>query len=282
MRERSQHFDPRQVMQADTFEVFHYREPRPGTVEVHHHDFYEVYYLLGGQVEYWVEGRIIAMKPGDILLINPMELHRPLVKPESPVYERIVLWIRREYLEGLAPEGRLSRCFDQDLPNLICPSATEGPVLNGLMRDLVREHYGREWENGLCAHGIFLQLMVRLNRLAARTENMQQEKSLSPLVQEALRFIGENISRDISLEAVAGACFVSKYHLSHAFSREVGVSVYRYILLRRLLLARQLLLAGASAGQVCVDCGFTDYTSFYRAFKGEYGVSPKTFAVHNR
>ena len=43
MRERSQSFDPRQVMRRDTFEVFHYREPRPGTVEVHHHDFYEVY-----------------------------------------------------------------------------------------------------------------------------------------------------------------------------------------------------------------------------------------------
>ena len=52
MRERSQRFDPRQTMQLDTFEVFHYREPRPNTVEVHHHDFYEVYYLLSGQVDY--------------------------------------------------------------------------------------------------------------------------------------------------------------------------------------------------------------------------------------
>ena len=57
MRERSQNFDPRQVMQREQFEIFHYRDPRPGTVEVHHHDFYEVYYLLGGDVAYWVEGR---------------------------------------------------------------------------------------------------------------------------------------------------------------------------------------------------------------------------------
>ena len=81
MRERSQSFDPRQTMQRDKFEVFHYREPRPDGVEVHHHDFYEVYYLLGGEVEYWVDGRIIRMQPGDLLLINPMELHRPLVNP---------------------------------------------------------------------------------------------------------------------------------------------------------------------------------------------------------
>ena len=71
--------------------------------------------------------------------------------------------------------------------------------------------------------------------------------------------------------------FVSKYHLSHAFSGEVGISVYRYIMLRRLLLARQLLMAGESAGQVCRACGFSDYTAFYRAFKSEYGISPREF-----
>ena len=83
MQGRSQNFDPRQTMRKDTFEVFHYREPRPAGVEVHHHDFYEVYYLLGGEVEYWVEGRIIRMDPGDLLLINPMELHRPILNSGS-------------------------------------------------------------------------------------------------------------------------------------------------------------------------------------------------------
>ena len=42
MREQSQKFDPRQVMHRETFEVFHYRQPKPGGVDVHHHDFYEV------------------------------------------------------------------------------------------------------------------------------------------------------------------------------------------------------------------------------------------------
>ena len=79
MRERSQRFDPRQTMRMETFEVFHYREPRPNTVEVHHHDFFEVYYLIGGQVDYWVDGRIIRMSPGDLLLMNPLERHRPMV-----------------------------------------------------------------------------------------------------------------------------------------------------------------------------------------------------------
>lgn len=279
----SQGFDPRQVMQSETFEVFHYRQPRPGGVEVHHHDFYEVYYLLAGQVEYWVDGRIIRMEPGDLLLINPQELHRPLTGPESKVYERIVLWINKAYLENLStPEGKLSTCFGQNLPNRICPSDSEQPILKARMHELVRENYSREFGSKLSAYGLFLQLMVQLNRLALGTETPDREEGqLSKLVQQTMDYIRDNISAPLSLEGIAGHLYVSKYHLSHAFSREVGVSLYRYIMLRRLLLARQLLLAGQGAGQVSLNCGFSDYASFYRAFKAEYGVSPREYSAHS-
>ena len=273
----AQGFDPRQIMHSDTFEVFHYQELRPDGVEVHHHDFYEVYYLLNGSVEYWVDGRIIRMEPGDILLINPQELHRPLLTPETRVYERIVLWINKIYLEKLA--GELSRCFDLSLPNRICPADVERPALKARMHELVREFYSREFGSRISAQGLFLQLMVQLNRLALRTEKTDRnEVQMSGLIRKALSYIHENISSPLSLEEIAGELFVSKYHLAHAFSREVGVSLYRYIMLRRLLLARQLLLTGQSAGQVSLNCGFSDYASFYRAFKAEYGLSPRAYA----
>ena len=280
MRERSQRFDPRQTMQKDSFEVFHYREPRPNTVEVHHHDFYEVYYLLSGQVEYWVDGRIIRMLPGDLLLINPMELHRPIIEPGQSNYERIVVWIDKEYLEGLdTKELRLSRCFDTTCPghtHLIRPEASERPALMARMAELVREFYSREFGSEMAVYGLFLQFMVQLNRLALHTDAQQEEtEQLSPLVQNALNYINAHISQEMSLESIAGQFYISKYHLSHAFSREVGVSVYRYIMMRRLLMARQMLSDGESAGHVCRSCGFSDYTSFYRAFRSEYGISPR-------
>lgn len=282
MRERSQRFDPRQTMQRDTFEVFHYREPRPNTVEVHHHDFYEVYYLLSGEVGYWVDGRIIRMRSGDLLLINPLELHRPILEGKNKIYERIVLWINKEYLEGLfSDQIKLSRCFDTSLPthtHLIRPAVSERSALTARMGELVREYYSPEMGSDLCAYGMFLQLMVQMNRMAQQGQTRQEEtQQLSELVQKALVFIGENLNQPITLEGLSSRFFVSKYYLSHAFTKEVGVSVYRYIMLRRLLMARQLLSAGETAGQVCRNCGFSDYTSFYRAFKSEYGISPRQF-----
>lgn len=281
MRQRSQNFDPRQVMQRDDFEVFHYRDPRPGFVEVHHHDFYEVYFLLAGAVSYWVEGRVIRMTPGDILFINPMELHRPLPDPEEPVCERFVLWMDGEYLEKLStPQLKLSSCFDTSRPgysHLIRPSGAERAALAARMGELVQESYSKNLGSDISAQGILLQLMVQLNRLAQQTGEIREAEQQSELVRRTMAYIVEHISSPLSLEEIAKQMFVSKYYLSHAFSGEVGVSIYRYIMLRRLLLARQMLLAGEPAGQVCRACGFTDYTAFYRAFKSEYGISPRQF-----
>ena len=284
MREKAQRFDPRQVMHSSSFEIFHYREPRPNTVEVHHHDFFEVYFLLDGQISYWVDGRILRMEPGDLLLINPLELHRPMLEEGQTHYERIVLWVNKDFLIGLGGSGEdLTACFDTgrtEHAHVIRPTAAERSAVTAQLAALVREFYSLEYGSRLCAYGQFLQFMVQLNRMALNTRKTQgAEQQLSELTQNVLKYIAEHLAEPLSLDELADRFYVSKYYLSHAFTREVGVSVYRYLMMRRLLLARQLLLAGEPAGQVCRSCGFSDYTSFYRAFKSEYGIAPRDFAT---
>ncbi len=283
MRERAQRFDPRQTMQQQDFEIFHYREPKPDEVEVHHHDFYEVYLFLNGEVEYWVEGRIFHLLPGDLLLINPQELHRPIVKPHCTVYERIVLWINKKYLEMLSEkEVSLTHCFDSSIPthtNLLRPTTAQRSNIMSRISDLVRESYHTEYGATLCASGIFLQFMVELNRIALSCDISSKEQEEPPkLVSQVLSYINEHYHEDLSLERLAERFFVSKYHLSHEFTRAVGVGVYRYIMLKRLLTAKQMLSNGSSPGEVYCQCGFKDYTNFYRAFKAEYGISPSACA----
>lgn len=284
MRERAQRFDPRQHMHSHTFEIFHYREPRRDEVQVHHHDFYEVYCFLGGEVEYWVEGHTYRLRSGDLLLIHPMEFHRPVIKNDGSVYERIVLWIDREYLEQLSEEGvDLTRCFDAQLPthtNLLRPSSAQRQTLLARLSELVRESYSTEYGAAACARGLLLQLMAEINRVALQADARRQAKdNASPLVTRVVAYIGDHYSEPLSLEALASRFYVSKYHLSHEFSRTVGTSVYRYLLLKRLFVARQQLLSGMPAGEVCSNCGFGDYTVFYRAFKAEYGISPRACAA---
>lgn len=256
-----QTFDPRQEMLKKSYEVFLYSEPRAATVEVHHHDFYEVYCFMGGEAEYWVEGRTYILRPGDLLLISPMELHRPIVKSGS-VYKRIVLWIDKGYLDGLS--YKLTRCFVSG-SNLL----RGGNAITERLQQLVNESYGNGYSADICADGIFLQLMVEINRLSPL--NNEQKPSL---ISEVLEYIGKHYGEKMSLDSIAAQFYVSKYYLSHEFKKETGTSLYRYLTLKRLAAARQMLVSGSTPGDACAECGFGDYTVFYKAFKAEYGVSP--------
>lgn len=285
MRERTQRFESRQKMLHQNYEIFHYSTPDPQEVEVHHHDFYEVYFFLGGEVSYWVEGQIYHLDPGDVLLIDPMVLHRPLILSNTTVYERIVLWIDKGYLENLGGQGdALTRCFNSEsgtgTNRLHITAPLERTEMTTLLGKLVREFYSSEYGASLCADGLLTQFLVELNRLAFSSSDPQSyDNEKTTLTARVLDFVNENYSENLSLDSLAQHFFVSKYHLSHEFSRTVGMGVYRYIMLKRLTAAKQMLSENISPGEVCVRCGFKDYTSFFRAFKAEFGVSPGAFST---
>lgn len=282
MRGKSQKFNPRQHMRTETFEVFHYRDAALEPVALHQHDFYEVYFFLSGQVEYRVEGRAYRMEPGDLLLINPMEFHQPIVESGEKPYERMVLWINRKYLEDLSFDGdSLMMCFDSTQPahsNLLRLSPAQKESASGRLEALVRETQSNEYGAAQYAAGILLQFLVELNRAALSADKSVPEDCQAPTVVEgALAYIGEHYCESLSLEKLADRFYVSKYHLAHAFQQAVGTSVYHYIILRRLVAAKQMLSSGIAPGIVSSRCGFGDYANFYRAFKAEYGVSPQGY-----
>ncbi len=282
MKNTVQYFDPRQVMNSDTFEVFHYKGLLPVDVDVHHHDFYEVYLFIKGSAEYWIEGRRVTMAPGDLILINPTELHRSVILPEATDYERIVLWINKDFLRSISTdEINLARCFDSSLANhtnRIRPSGAALSPIAAKLTSLVEEYCSDSWGKSACLQAIFIQFMVELNRLSETPASKSAKEDEDSFVLNVLKYINENYSEELSLDNLASLFFVSKYHLSHTFRREVGVSVYRYIMLKRLLVAKEMLLSGTSAGETAYACGFGDYAGFWRAFRAEYGISPKEFA----
>lgn len=285
MSGKIQQFEQRQSMKNRQFEVFHYRERSPGNMEVHHHDFFELYFLLGGEVSFRVEGRTYTLKPGDMLLINPQELHQALIDRDT-IYERMVLWIDRGYLAELSAAGMdLAACFDTRLPthtNLLHPNKMQRAELQGLLEKLAGEFYGDGLGNGQYAQGLLLQFLVEVNRLALAESKQPISAEETDMVDQVLSYIGAHFTEDISLEMLSNTFYVSKYHLSHEFSKRVGTGIYRYIMFRRLMHARELLEGGTPPGEAYGRCGFGDYANFYRSFKSFYGVSPREYAQGDR
>ena len=285
MAGKAQNFTQRQHMLRPGYEIFRYCDSELGEVSLHHHDFYEIYLFLNGSVEYSIESRIYRLLPGDILLIGPMELHQPRIAKDHGPYERMVLWLDKRYLEQLStPQTSLTRCFDASAPghtNLLRLPPAQRAESQTLMERLAAESEGAQaaaYGSDVVARACLLQLLAGLNRfaLAARARHEVEDKA-GPVVAEVLHYINEHYPDELSLDLLSAKFFISKYHLSHEFHRLVGTSVYRYIIQKRLVIAKQMLANGVAPTDVYGHCGFGDYANFYRAFKAEYHISPKQF-----
>ena len=190
------------------FEIYRYRYM--DEVELHHHDFYEIYMLLRGSVSYTVENRIFHMRAGDLMLISPLELHQARVDSNDEPYERIVLWVDRGYLESLSsPHTSLTRCFDTTVPGHTNLLRLPGPRSAEMRRELdklrslhMQESYGSD----LLAVCSLVELMVAINQSAA-DRSMQSALSADMasdrVVDGVLSYINEHYSEALTLDALA-------------------------------------------------------------------------------
>ncbi len=274
-------FDPRQKMLQPDFEVVHKWDTVLKEVEVHHHDFYEVNFLVSGDVTYVVESRVYHVKPGQMLIINPRELHQVYIKPDAAPYERYMLWVAPSLLQGLSSlQTDLCRCFDMTRPhydNLLHVPAEQRRIIPALFEALVEAQAKVTYGSDLLQRNLLTELMIHVNRLADLPSDNSADSKDNTMVARVIDYINEHYQESLSLDQLAEQFFVSKYHLSHEFTRQMGTGIYQYIQKKRLLIARQLILGGQKPTEVFAPCGFGDYAAFFRAFKKIYGISPRDY-----
>ena len=282
-----QSFDSRQQMSSDKFEIFHYRDAEFEGVPVHQHDFYEVYFFISGNAGYSIEGHTYELRSGDILLINPLELHQPRISPEQGDYERIVLWIDKDYLSRLCDNNvSLSRCFDNTNPqhsNLLRLTHSQRSYVSSKLSELIEESKNEEYGSALASQALLTRFLIELNRMTiSKDKNNFTESKTSPLISSVIDYINAHFCEKLSLQEIADEFFVSKYYLSHSFNSVVGTSLHRYITLKRLIHAKQMLTSGIKPTMAAANCGFNDYAGFYRAFTSEYGITPGEYSMTHK
>lgn len=271
-------YTARQHMIEGEYEVYRYQTPDVDEVALHHHDFYEIYMLLQGEVAYTVENHLYHMEPGDIMLVSPLALHQARISTGKNGYERIVLWVSTEYLKSLSSPGTdLTRCFLTGHANLLrLPGTDSAPVRRELER-LCGFHSSTDYGSDLLAKNSLTRVMVELNR-AAMNSGVTADWRSDQVVDGVVAYINDHFSEPLTLDDLAERFFISKYHLLRKFDAQVGTTVHRYILQKRLIIAKQQISSGVSPSQASLNCGFGDYANFYRAFRREYGVPPRQYA----
>ena len=115
---------------------------------------------------------------------------------------------------------------------------------------------------------LFLKFLIELNRYCIKNPEVYHKTArYDKKIVEIIHYINENLAGDLSIEALSEQFYLSKYHMMRKFKEETGYSVHEYILEKRILAARELILSGVPASVASLECGFNDYSTFSRAYK---------------
>lgn len=242
----------------------------------HYHDAYEIYLLLDGKRYTYFDNNCFTLQRGDLVLFRPFEIHYSESR-EVDYYERYVLNFQADMLQGVLSKEELHillRKFSSGVIHLA--EEQTAPICDYLKRiDEYSEQGGFLAEKLKCFEVV--QLLMKLLQYAEQTERACGEQIASQIVC-AIQYIKEHYRENVTVEDIAAAAHMSKYHFCRRFHEVTGATAMEYLHNVRLTKVHYLLQnTRLPLEKIALETGFHSADSLSRVFRKNYGMSPRAF-----
>lgn len=266
------------------FSFYHSVTVNPQGFDIHMHTSYEMLYFISGNATYHVEGQIYQMGPGDLIFTNTKELHKIIFHSDEP-YERKFIQFKPEFILGLQTDGfNPLAVFEHRKPghnNKINAEDVRAYKIDSYIEALHEYAKSGTPVDNAMIKATLLQMLVAVNQVF---QEKHQESLGVPnaKINAILSYINDNLHQRISLDELEKVFYINKYHLCHIFRQNTGFSILEYITYKRIMRAKELLVQGQPATDVAAQIGYSDYSTFFRAFKNIVGIAPNKYKKMTR
>lgn len=227
------------------------------------HNYHEILFCMDTEAVFFSENQQIKINGNTLFLIPKGKYH--FFRVCGCTFPRLKIYF---------PDDILKSTPCSDMMREICIFKNVDGNLMLLLKKFSRIlEEPKSEKQGFYAFSMFLMLLTELDRSALFTTSFEETKSNAEL-GKMIEYISEHLSENLSVTTLAKKTNLSESGISHLFKSEMGISVHRYITQRRLVYAQGLLLSGNSPSKIYSDCGYKDYSSFYKAYCLYFGYPP--------
>ena len=274
-------FNQRQFMVKNNFELYYYEDIHIYNVNKHTHNYYEFYFFVDGNITMNIKGNDYQLKQGDVVLIPPHISHYITNNDTNIPYRRFVLWVDSKYYKNVMDRFSEFKYIVTNVKDnnqyiyandVITFNLFQTKLFN-IIEESSSHNFGKEQKIII----LLYDLLLDLNRMAYDLTHPTKQHTNLNLHDNIISYIETNIEDELTLDDIADNFYVSKYHIAHIFKQKYGISVHKFITKRRLEMCKNAIMSGLNITDIFNKYGFKDYSSFYRAFKKEFGLSPKEF-----
>lgn len=242
----------------------------------HFHEGFAIGVIESGADVFDYRGAERIAAAGDIMLINPSEVHTGHAIDENGWTFRM-MYVDPELMRKVCEEltGKIS-----DIPFFSKTVVRD----DSTARRILRLHRALEnSDSPLERESLFLLAMMQLiSRHADSKTSIQNSGNEHAAVARARDYFHANACQNITLEELAEIAFLSPFHLLRVFRKETGITPHAYQTQIRIERAKRLLRDRFSITQTALATGFFDQAHFSRQFKRYVGISPGKFIAENK
>ena len=220
---------------------------------------------------------IFPIKKGGLIFIAADTYHYTM--PDVPeIYDRSKLTISRNHLtkilDLLGENNRFKKFTDKAIVYAEIDEKDQKEIDCIFDKLIICD---TDDERELTLLSCCIRLLFYLNRYSKVSTSF-----VSGIMGKAIEYINMNISLDMNIDSICAAVNISKYYFCRQFKKHTGMTVMKYILKTRIILAKSdLKKTNLSVTEICEKYGFSSVSYFSRVFKEEEGCSPLQYRKRN-
>ena len=239
------------------------------------------YYFIHGSGIAKIDGKHYDIGEGDIIMLTPSELFYCAVDKDT-LHERIVLHVNETILKHFPSE-----CSNLFMPfyklakgngNRISAETVRSFGLDTAFQGLLKIVREGDSVGNILAICKTVEILAYIGK-AVTVKEIGKPRNIceNPLVHRVIDYLNHHFKEDISISQIALQFNVDRSYLSHLFKKNTGVSLWNYVIYRRINLFNNLVKDGHSIEETSRQVGFGNYSNFFRLYKKHMNMTPMEF-----